>query len=99
MRRFLFFLILILLFAFTAAGADHVPDSVRAELASLEQQYGVKFLVGEDALSETSRYSEGFDELYYVEHMGSFHRDGDTNPMLKRDWTDTLHDEVNNNGF
>ena len=34
--------------------------------------------------------SEGFDELYYVEHMGSFHRDGDTNPMLKRDWKDTL---------
>ncbi len=56
MRRFLFILSLMLLFAFTVAGADHVPDSVRAELASLEQQYGVKFLVGEDALSVTSSY-------------------------------------------
>ena len=54
LRRFLF--ILILLFAFTAAGADHIPESVRAELASLEQQYGVKFLIGEDVPPDNSGY-------------------------------------------
>lgn len=36
--------------------ADQIPDFVRAEFASLEQQYGVKFLIGEDALSVTSSY-------------------------------------------
>ena len=37
---------------------------------------------------ELPDYSEGFDELYYVEHMGGSHRDGDTNAMMKRDWSD-----------
>ena len=37
--------------------------------------------------------SEGFDELYYVEMMGSYHHEGDTNAMVKRDWSDALQDE------
>lgn len=41
-------------------------------------------------LSQIERpcYSEGFDELYYVEHIGSYNRVGDTSAMLKRDWKD-----------
>ena len=42
---------------------------------------------------ELPSYSEGFDELYYVEHMGSFYRAGNTNAMVKRDWSRTLQDE------
>ncbi len=37
---------------------------------------------------ELPDYSEGFDELYYIERMGILHRDGGTSPMLKSDWTD-----------
>ena len=39
---------------------------------------------------ELPDYSEGFDELYYVEIMGSYHRDGDTNAMVKSDWADIV---------
>ena len=38
--------------------------------------------------SELPGFAEGFDELYYVEHIGNYHREGNTTPMLKRDWTD-----------
>ena len=57
-----------------------------------EQRYS-KIMPAELSQLELPNYAEGFDELYYIEHMGSFHRDGDTNPMLKRDWTDTLQNE------
>ncbi len=52
-----------------------------------EQRYS-KIMPAELSQLELPSYSEGFDELYYIQHMGNYHRDGDTNPMLKSDWTD-----------
>ena len=54
-----------------------------------EQQYS-KIMPAELGQLELPGYSEGFDELYYIEHMGNYHRDGDTSAMMKRDWSDTL---------
>lgn len=50
-----------------------------------EQQYS-KIIPAVLSQLELPDYSEGFDELYYVKHSGSYHHIGDTNPMLKRDW-------------
>lgn len=91
MRRFLFFFSLILLFAFTAAGADHVPDSVRAELASLEQQYGVKFLIGEDALSVTSSYEVSeYDPQEYQGNLLHYMLTERETVTAEEQWDETL---------
>lgn len=91
MRRFLFFLILILLFTFTVAGADHVPESVRAELASLEQQYGVKFLIGEDALSVTSSYEVSeYDPQEYQGNLLHFLVTEHETVTAEEQWDETM---------
>ena len=56
---------------------DYIPEQMCSKIMPVEL----------DQL-ELPSYSEGFDELYYVEHMGSFHWDGHISPMMKRDWAD-----------
>ena len=80
-----------LLFAFTAAGADHVPESVRAEFASLEHQYGVKFLIGEDALSVTSSYEVSeYDPQEYPGNLLHFLVTEHETVTAEEQWDETL---------
>lgn len=57
-----------------------------------EQQWS-KILPAEFSEEELPDVSEGFDELCCVNHEGEFHRAGNTNPMVRRDWTSTLEEE------
>ena len=72
-------------YLFTTQISDHYEQFDRS--FRLEQRYA-KIMPVELSRLELPDYSEGFDELYYIEHMGSLHRAGDTNAMVKKDWMD-----------
>ena len=61
-----------------------------------EQRYS-EILPADLSRLELPDYSEGFDELYFVEHMGSYHYEGNTSAMMKKDWAEMFQDEENNN--
>ena len=53
------------------------------------EQLFAKIMPADFSRIELPDYTEGFDELYTVEHTGSYHRANDTNGMHKGDWAGT----------
>ena len=62
----------VLLFcAFTVAGADPVPKSSCSKVTALEQQYGVKILIGKDM--PQVKYGYAFPSMLRRNARGTFY--------------------------